>query len=142
MKVGFTGTQTGMTAAQTAAFAILFGRLGAIEFHHGDCIGADDQADYIVSTRYSQVALIIHPPINESKRAFCLKRNNWSLSSKELPAKDYIARNHDIVDAATVLIATPKEDSNQLRSGTWATVRYAKKQGKRVLIILPTGAVI
>jgi predicted Rossmann fold nucleotide-binding protein DprA/Smf involved in DNA uptake len=50
-------------------------------------------------------------------------------------------RNRDIVDAAAVLIAAPKEMTETLRSGTWATVRYARKQGKQVWIVWPDGTV-
>lgn len=52
-----------------------------------------------------------------------------------------LERNHRIVDACDVLIACPKDAQEQLRSGTWATVRYARKQGKRVIVITPDGTV-
>jgi hypothetical protein len=32
-------------------------------------------------------------------------------------------------------VACPRTDQEQRRSGTWATVRYARKVGKPVLII-------
>jgi bifunctional non-homologous end joining protein LigD len=35
----------------------------------------------------------------------------------------------------------PAEPEEQLRSGTWSTVRFAKKQGKPVFVILPDGTV-
>jgi hypothetical protein len=35
------------------------------------------------------------------------------------------------------LIATPSTDDEQLRSGTWATVRYARKAKKRIKLIFP-----
>jgi bifunctional non-homologous end joining protein LigD len=35
----------------------------------------------------------------------------------------------------------PAEPEEQLRSGTWSTVRFAKKQGKPVFLILPDGTV-
>ena len=43
-----------------------------------------------------------------------------------------------LVDACEVLLATPK-GPEKLRSGTWATVRYARKVGKRIVIIEPDG---
>lgn len=49
-------------------------------------------------------------------------------------------RNHDIVDATEWLIATPKK-FEEIRSGTWATVRYAKKVKKPVTIIWPDGSI-
>jgi outer membrane protein insertion porin family len=49
-------------------------------------------------------------------------------------------RNRAIVDSCDVLIACPKGPEEQ-RSGTWATVRYARKQKKRIVIIWPDGEV-
>jgi len=40
------------------------------------------------------------------------------------------------------MIATPGEVDEQLRSGTWSTVRFARKQGKPVHVILPDGRVV
>ena len=46
MKIGFTGTQTGMTTAQMEKVEIVMRELASpgFEFHHGDCIGSDFQA--------------------------------------------------------------------------------------------------
>ena len=102
--------------------------------HHGDCIGADTDAhnlvvDYFKENLYSFVGrIIIHPPIIEYKRSFCKAKT-------VLPPKPYLERNHDIVDSSDVLIATPKEMEQQLRSGTWATIRYAVKTKKPVNIL-------
>jgi len=136
MKVGFTGTQKGMTDGQKLTFKALIRNLHPIkEFHHGDCIGSDEESHSFFSP--SPITTIhSHPPINESKRSFC-KRD---FKFVEHPPKEYLPRNRDIVDACLVLIATPKgpEHLNK-RSGTWYTIRYAKKTGKRVYFIMPDG---
>ena len=71
MKVGFTGSRFGMTDAQQQEFLILMGKLGAVEFHHGDCIGADDQAATLTrgielkeegDDRIYEIAIVVHPP--------------------------------------------------------------------------------
>lgn len=141
MKIGFTGTQQGMTDIQKDKLKEYLMSLSnmftsdifeACEFHHGDCIGADDQAGCIA---YDIGYIVVtHPPINESKRAF-------SAYDIQLPAKPYLDRNHDIVDECEVLIATPKEQGEVLRSGTWATIRYARSKGKRVIKITPDGEI-
>lgn len=133
MKVGFTGTQRGMTAAQRTIFtgSLLLAKIGIDpEFHHGDCIGADAEAHSIAM----KLGFIIHlhPPLDPKKRAFCP-------APHEMEPRPYLDRNHDIVDATRLLIATPGEAVEQLRSGTWATIRYARKQRRTVIIIGPCG---
>lgn len=132
---GFTGTQSGMTAKQHRAtrtlFPILFGITGR-EFHHGDCTGADDEAHWIA--RECGVLVHVHPPNNRSKRAFC-KGDRYS------PSAPYLERNHHIVDATLALVATPK-GAEELRSGTWSTVRYARKLTRPLYIVQPGGTVL
>lgn len=119
--VGFTGTQRGMSREQLQHLEGLLSdmrELGYDTFHHGDCVGADAQAhDIAVALGYR---VVIHPPEISSKRAFkdgCV-----------LPAKDYHERNHDIVDSSRLMIAAPDTNTEIVRSGTWATVRYARAQ--------------
>lgn len=130
MNVGFTGTQRGMTREQKETLdTFLSEECG--EFHHGDCIGADAEAHEIaLRLGYS---VVIHPPINSSKRAFC------AYAAQTRIAAQYLDRNKDIVIASQVLIATPGEKEEQLRSGTWSTVRYAKALRKNVVLIFPDG---
>lgn len=99
------------------------------EFHHGDCIGSDAQAHEIAQAFGCKI--VIHPPINPSKRAFC--KGEITI----LEPRQYLDRNHDIVDACETLIATPKTSEEELRSGTWATIRYARKTGKNVIVLHP-----
>lgn len=135
---GFTGTQKGMTSKQAMVLEELMRSEGVTVFHHGDCVGADERADSIAHKLGCDVE--IHPPTNSSKRAFC---ENAKVMHKE---KDYLVRNKDIVDASSILFATPGEASPVLRSGTWSTVRYASKQvgknNKRIFVIRPDGEVI
>ena len=134
MKVGFTGTQRGMTDMQTSALRSLL-RATDGEFHHGDCIGADDQAHDVA------VALglipVIHPPINSAKRAW-----NTAHQGRICEPKKYLARNKDIVRETEMLIAAPGEDNEQLRSGTWSTVRFARKLGRAIWVIFPDGRTV
>ena len=131
MRVGFTGTQDGMTMSQRVTLIkelLMVSTNG--EFNHGDCIGADAEAH--IEARELGFFITKHPPKNTSKQAFCVV-------DKTLVPKDYIERNHDIVDATEMLIATPKGMQEELRSGTWATVRYARKLHRPIIIIWPNG---
>ena len=127
MIIGFTGTQRAITTDQFDRLVTLLEDLKPTQAHHGDCIGADSVFHEICLEL--KIPVVIHPPIENSKRAFCH-------GAKELrAAQQYLVRNHDIVDASDELIAVPGEKTEQLRSGTWATYRYAKKIGKTVYLI-------
>jgi hypothetical protein len=82
------------------------------------------------------IRIVIHPPTDPKKRAFC----KGAAEIRE--PKPYLDRNHDIVDEGSgLLIAAPFQEEEILRSGTWATVRYAWKIGRAldVFVIRPGG---
>lgn len=118
MKVGFTGTRKGMTLGQVRQLVFLIDRtLAAMtEFHHGAAVGADDQAAAEVMFRRFKVREVPHRPEHHTSEAL-------------------LARNREIVDAADLLIAAPESDKEELRSGTWATVRYARQKGIPVVML-------
>jgi hypothetical protein len=132
MKIGFTGTQRGMTEAQQWAVARELDALPpGHEFHHGDCIGADAEAHFLAKNRGYRV--VIHPPTDEKKRAFCA---GYVAILRPAP---YLERNQAIVAAVDRLIAAPAEDREILRSGTWATIRHALRKGIPVVAFAPDG---
>lgn len=129
--IGFTGTRDGMTDSQKKVLAHLLYALGAQILHHGDCIGADEDAHNIA--RENNVEVVIHPPTVDGLRAFCL-----GASYVHRP-RPYHERNRAIVDDTEFLIATPAGDEVST-SGTWSTIRYARKHGKPLAIIMPDGS--
>jgi hypothetical protein len=134
-KIGFTGTQVGMSRKQAMALTVYLTGLkdGGIEFHHGDCIGADAQAYKIA--RNAGCRTVCHPPINGVKRA------NTSPNDETRAPKDYRDRNMDIVLETEYVVATPKEFHEAQRSGTWSTIRDARRKGKTAVVIWPDGDV-
>ena len=137
MIVGFTGSRQGMTDKQKDRFISLISLIEPSDFHHGDCIGADSDAHDMVVNK--GIFIMIHPPIIDSLRAFKMgKKGLFAV----LNPKDYIDRNKDIVDSSDILIAIPSTLDEKLRSGTWSTIRYARKQKKQVIVILPNGKVM
>ena len=138
VSVGFTGTQKGMTSLQRRGVAQLLSTLKPSAFHHGDCEGADEEAHVLADAE--MIPIIIHPPTNSTKRAFCHEHDNVS-SVEVLEEFGYLVRNRHIVDDSDVLIATPRTMFEEQRSGTWATIRYARKCRKIVYIIWPKKAV-
>jgi len=136
MEIGFTGTRKGMTAAQLNTLARelrQFSRPIGNAFtavHHGDCVGADEQFHQYIRKNYPAVFIHIHPPYDNEFRAFC------DGDDAEEP-KEYLTRNRDIVDASQCILAVP-DGPEKNRSGTWYTIRYARRIGRRVMVILPT----
>lgn len=130
MIVGFTGTQEGMTQAQVKRLRSLLGP--ANEFHHGDCIGADAEAHEVAESL--GLFIVVHPPVNSYKRAF---KNGHVV----LPPLPFLTRNHEIVRVCDQLLAAPRMEEEELRSGTWATVRFARKRMVPVILLLPDGSV-
>lgn len=137
MRIGFTGTRQGLTVAQRDELRRLLRNKNPSHFHHGDCIGADRDAHMLVRqlcrTHTPRISIILHPPIDDSQRAFCF---GWDIARAPL---QYLERNHAIVDETDELIACP-QGHEELRSGTWATIRYALRVGKPVTIIMPDGS--
>lgn len=149
VRFGFTGTQKGMTLIQTKYFRREFLRQREnlqwkqpeFEFHHGDCIGADEQAhnlllDYL---GVAQDQIWIHPCTITNKRAYCKSKHI-------LDPKPPLERNDDIVHVSEVIFAAPFEREEQQRSGTWYTIRRVRKylygfHQKKLIIIYPNGEI-
>jgi hypothetical protein len=96
---------------------VIAGTDGVHTFHHGDCVGADAEAHVIATVLGFET--VVHPPKNEKLRAFCK-------GDLILEPRDYLARNHQIIDATDLLFAVPDGPETK-RSGTWSTIRYARK---------------
>jgi len=119
-------------------------------FHHGDCVGADaDADDYIRGYRnadkggkwYGVCTIIIHPGPDEETRAHCGRREDNDRDIL-LEPKNHFARNRDIVDESTIIIACPRHTEApppKTGGGTWQTIEYARKKKKPIVIIWPNG---
>jgi len=129
MNIGFTGTQKGMTQHQKEQFVLKMQELIPVEFHHGDCVGADEEAHNIIREFFPNgVIIYVHPPIAISKQANMCGDIHYA-------AESYLKRDKVIVDSTDCLIAAPRSNTEILRSGTWATIRYARKKNKPVFIL-------
>lgn len=102
------------------------------EFHHGDCVGADELA-HKLAKEVLLITTIVHPPKDLRLRA-------WCEGDAIMPPKPYLERNRDIVDSCDLLIAVPATWTSVPHSGTWATIRYAISRGKSVLMLFPDGS--
>jgi len=142
MKVGFTGSRHGMTEQQQEEFAKMIRTLleNMTEFHHGDCVGADQEAHNTVVFNSSlfdrpPVMMCLHPgPDDSPYRAWC----TGGLIKQAMP-KPYLDRNRDIVESVDFMIATPNSMEERKRGGTWYTIRYSKERKVDLCIIFPDG---
>ncbi len=136
MNIGFTGTRDGTTASQRLSMIRwLHAHRNLNDFHHGCCIGADAQAVRLVMFPHVR-GIVGHPPDNDAM----LSKSAVANSDRLMPPRPYLARNRNIVDAGDILLACPDGPERQ-RSGTWSTVRYARRSGKPVVIFWPNGSV-
>ncbi len=132
--LGFTGTKEEMTDAQ---HLLLLSRLsilrddGFLWMHNGDCKGSDYKAGVIWQRLKGK--LYLHPPLKKKYRAF--------MTSAHIicEPKAYLKRDEDIAESCHTLVATPLTEREELRSGTWSTIRYARKLRRRIYIIRPDG---
>ncbi len=135
---GGSGTQKGMTDPQCTTFIReLLNRIRMWDtWSHGSCIGFDAESDQIVRNMKAPVLIAIHPPTSQAKRAPIVPRPYFD---HVYPEKPYIERNHNIVDNSDFMFFCPSSMSENQRSGTWATIRYAQKIHKPFMVIWPDG---
>ena len=144
----FTGTREGMSNQQKQALMILLedacsdepGALPKV-LRHGVCVGADAEfhciARGVAGSKGDVYAYcIIGHLSNLTKYTDYLIKNDCDALTEPKPPLD---RDNDIAcaDDTLALIAAPKNmnERDDPRSGTWATVRRARKAGKPVIIL-------
>jgi hypothetical protein len=131
--LGFTGTRIGMSLKQKERLIEVFENWikcpVEIHWHHGACEGADIESDVIA--RNHGCIMHIHPSNHKLTRIHCEEPGDTVY--REKPP---LVRDHDIVEAIEVLYAAPKDEKKEVqRSGTWATVRYARATGTRFYLL-------
>jgi len=131
--VAFTGTREGATLEQLRTLRKILTK-HVRHGRHGRCYGAD--IDFHVIARSLKMRIAIHP----SNVANTQVETVVDARVVHLPLPP-IERDHIMVNCERWLIACPKGFVEEQFSGTWATVRYALKVGRRVTIIWPDGRV-
>lgn len=133
MIIGFTGTRFGPTAQQRMVIDAIL--LLCDEVHHGDCVGVDSYV-HEKALMSSNHTIVVHPPLDTSRSLKTKSCEPFLFVNKALP---YLQRNKKIVEACDILVGVPKTSLEQLRSGTWSTLRYAKRIGRYAIVINPDG---
>lgn len=131
MRISFTGTRAGMSEWQKQQLRKFFeSNVNSITyFVHGSCAGADVEAHRIARDTLGRNIYIIAVPSTAKTRVEV--DANYTFDPKPP-----LERDKDIVNlGCDLLIAAPRRMYEELRSGTWHTVRYARKKKVKVEIL-------
>lgn len=143
MIVGVSGSRQPRTEAQWTWLRDRLAELRPDALHHGGCRGADEAAHetgLLMRRGGSGMRIVVHPASGAG---------DWTYQDAlvecegviVLPPQPPLDRNHVIVDAIDILLLLP-DGPERLRSGTWATFRYARKINKRIDVCYPKGYVV
>lgn len=131
--VGFTGRRTTPTPEQLVQLARELQKYRGARFSHGDCCGGDEAAHFMAMDLHYVVH--VWPPRINTHRAFTTGHFIHA-------PQDYAVRNQSIVMMSDLLIALPPgPEADWPRSGTWQTVRKARRKGIPITIIYDDGTV-
>lgn len=131
--IGFTGTRKGLRIDQIDSIIKVFDKYTNIIAIHGDCVGADTDfhricLKYRIEHPDKKLTINIFPPIDNKLRKF-------NIGDYVHEPADYLDRNMSIIKASDIIIACPLDKQMQeLRSGTWFTIRQARKRKMQLLI--------
>lgn len=150
MILGFTGTRRGLTAYQRTNLVESIAALPA-RLIHGGAVGADEEVDALLAPLYwrdgtgearllaaitgADLPILVYPTAD--------RIDHWKTEAafqaiRELnEPMEPLARNRIIARRCDHLLAAPATVEEVRRSGTWATIRYARVAGKPVTILLP-----
>jgi hypothetical protein len=134
MILGFTGTRKGLSKAQRSALPYALCAIRADQVIHGGAMGADTE----FGTWTGSVEVVIYPASAERYEYWRCVQSPWLTIN---PPIKPLVRNVIIANRCDHLLACPAEMVEQQRSGTWATVRYARKAGKPITLLLPDGSI-
>ncbi len=145
ISIGITGTRNLPTDNQRHTLRLMvnsFARCvgGERQLHHGMCVGTDECAHYIAA-QIPRMKIYGHPGPQSRYRM----QAGHDLFTLIYDAKPFRARNSDIVQASGILLACPRypeQDARSARSGTWQTIRFARRAHKPVILVIPSGAII
>ncbi len=136
IRVGFSGTRHGMSTEQRTAVGRIFMGLPASWLLHGGCVGADEEAHVIAGTLGLKRAVMPSTLKNYQMREELRRAADWVA-----PPDEPLNRNRFIVDNAHMLVAAPNT-VDAPRSGTWATIRYARSVDLPSIVVGPGGRIL
>lgn len=132
--LGFTGSRQGLTERQRTLLASIIEETEPSVVVHGGAKGADTEF-HNICIRMTVPLIKVYPScfthawgeLHESSRTKIIYMD-------QQPPLD---RNWDIVRDRDLVVACPNTAQETLRSGTWATVRYAQQLERTIIVIKP-----
>ena len=137
MHIAFTGSRHGMNPIQRQN---LYDKLETIDrgpecyFMHGDCVGADETAA-MLAWKVGGFLIERYPSYLKHWQAHSV------YGTQRCQPTHPRTRNRIMVRKCHWLIAAPKSDEEEIYSGTWSTIRYARRLEKPITILYPSGQI-
>lgn len=149
MRVGITGTRGPVPHAQRRTLGLTLtllctatpaaGEREGLVMHHGCCTGTDEAA-HMIGRTLPGVLIFGHPGAGVSGPSpLTMRSGEFDLLC---PPRPFRARNRDIVSESRLMVACPKHperDPRALHSGTWQTVRLARRAALPIILVRPDG---
>jgi hypothetical protein len=139
MILGFTGTRRGMTPPQYEVILAYLKDMNPEYVVHGGAIGADEEFGAMVIHEHELSISNTYTCTMEVYPASRERATRWTSFAKVHQVMLPLERNILIVARCDLLLATPETQQEVLRSGTWATIRAARRSGKSHTIVFPDG---
>lgn len=130
MNISITGTRRGMTQEQRKFMTDILDNTTRLV--HGGADGADHECHEI----FAHPEFTVVYPSNHTQWKRYISESLRCLHPPIAP----LERNRLIVRAAPILYAMPGTMQEQLRSGTWATIRFARNTNRPHVIVWPDGS--
>ena len=127
--ISFSGP-TEVNALEEAYIAKVVHDLEADEFNSGGAFGVDSKAALYAWAfhREAKHRLIVPKGCWHNEKLVEILSKHPSITVEYVEG-GYMRRNDRLVEACTRLVALPRTSREELRSGTWATIRRARKAG-------------
>lgn len=131
MILGFTGTRRGMTPLQQDLLCLVLLEWAPQTVVHGEAVGADNEFHFLARAAGLGIHVVARPSDRPGQRVV-------TDADQVYPPEHPLQRNQKIVADCDVLLACPA-GPEEVRSGTWYTVRAARKAGLPIFIITRNG---
>jgi len=145
MRIGFIGSTQGLFSAQSESIGKILQRYSrdvlwtdAFIFNHGGNRGGDKSFhEMLFYTEFRECRINVRLHEGGSYNSNDIRSYNEKLFKYKYSSRE--ERDLAIITESVVIIVCPATASENKEHRTWKAVKIAKKVGRRVYLILPTG---